>query len=50
MILFTIGLVMIIFGVGFESLPISFLVCFTGIAFMFGGVCYMVATSSEYID
>ena len=50
MILFSIGLVMIIVGVGFESLPISFLVSFTGIAFMFGGVYYMVATNSEYID
>ena len=50
MILFSIGLVMIIVGVGFESLPISFLVSFTGIIFMFGGVYYMVATDSEYID
>ena len=50
MILFSIGLVMIIVGVGFESLPISFLVSFTGIAFMFAGVFYMVTTDSEYID
>ena len=50
MILFSIGLVMIMAGVGFESLPISFLVSFTGLAFMFGGVYYMITTDSEYID
>ena len=50
MILFSIGLVMTILGVGFESLSISFLVCFTGLAFMFGGVYYMIVSKSEYID
>ena len=50
MILFSIGLVMIMFGVGIHSISLSFLVCFTGLAFMFGGVYYMVATNSEYID
>jgi len=50
MILFSIGLVMIMFGVGIHSISLSFLVCFTGLAFMFGGVYYMIATNSEYID
>ena len=50
MILFGIGLVMIMFGVGIHSISLSFLVCFTGLAFMFGGVFYMIVNKSEYID
>ena len=50
MILFSIGLVMIMFGVGIHSISLSFLVCFTGLAVMFGGVYYLIVSKSEYID